>query len=260
MPTDDGNQLTHEDKTILKRIAESVKRGDISRRDLIKLGIGGAVGGALVGSASADASTSDSDGDIGTPNDRVDVFADGVNGNSVTTDDQTINSSVTYPDGTTITTSPSGGVWEEDANSPVTASGSSSLSGTLSGEYDAVKLVPTLISGDNSNAQDLQLTVNGDTGANYGYVSVGGSTSTGQSNLVVARGVPNSGGVFGEMVLGGKFSSGNFYFTGPVAGGGLINTAIHGYNNNISSPLDSFTFQWSTGNITADIAVLGLNP
>lgn len=85
MPTDDGDQLTHEDKAILKRITESVKRGDISRRDLMKLGIGGAVGGALVGSASADASTSDSDGDIGTPNDRIDVFADGVDSNSIIT-------------------------------------------------------------------------------------------------------------------------------------------------------------------------------
>jgi hypothetical protein len=69
------------------------------------LGIGSLAGGGaaskLVGSAAAQADTSDSDGNVGLPGDRVDVFADGVDAAgpveapSVSTDDASVTNAPT---------------------------------------------------------------------------------------------------------------------------------------------------------------------
>lgn len=72
------------DLAALKELAQAKANGglNLDRRDALALLTGGAVGGgaalSAVGTAAAGASTSDSDGNVGTPTDRVDVFADGV--------------------------------------------------------------------------------------------------------------------------------------------------------------------------------------
>lgn len=82
--------LGEDEREAVGEYAAARAEGMVSRRDALALAggalVGGAAGGGLVGSAAADASTSDSDGDVGLPGDRVDVFADGVSANSVTTD------------------------------------------------------------------------------------------------------------------------------------------------------------------------------
>jgi hypothetical protein len=76
----------------------ALKRDRASRREWIKggaalaagLGLGGGAAAGLddvVGAARADASTTDSDGDIGTPSNRIDMFADGLDAVSVDTDE-----------------------------------------------------------------------------------------------------------------------------------------------------------------------------
>lgn len=84
--------LSKDQREALAELAKQhAKPGSVSRRDALKagsgLGLGALLGGGSVmtamDQARADASSSDSDGDIGTPSDRNDVFADGVDANSV---------------------------------------------------------------------------------------------------------------------------------------------------------------------------------
>ena len=98
---DDGlDDLSQEEQSAIRDVLERVdvdriaEATGVSRRQALQViaatGVGIAVGGvgtnALVGNAQAAASTSDSDGNVGLPSNRVDVFADGVDSNSLSTD------------------------------------------------------------------------------------------------------------------------------------------------------------------------------
>lgn len=91
MASDDNPELTAEEIEFIRRLKSQAP----SRRDVLKgaavgaLGMG--LGSAATSSVAADASTSDSDGDVGQPGDRVDLFADGADANSVDTDEGHIN-------------------------------------------------------------------------------------------------------------------------------------------------------------------------
>lgn len=73
---------------------DAASMSSLSRRDILALGsvfglstVLGWVGGQQsVQKAAADASTSDDEGDVGQPDDRVDVFADGIDGKSASID------------------------------------------------------------------------------------------------------------------------------------------------------------------------------
>jgi len=78
-------ELSDKDIEFIKELREKRDENSISRRGALALlgatgvGAGSVLGGnEIIGSAKADASTSDSDGNVGTQDDRVDVFADGV--------------------------------------------------------------------------------------------------------------------------------------------------------------------------------------
>lgn len=79
-------KLPRDEQRILAEIAQARSEGRINRRTLLQasgaLGVGALVGGGAaygsIDTAAADASTSDSDGDIGTPSNRIDIFGDGV--------------------------------------------------------------------------------------------------------------------------------------------------------------------------------------
>jgi len=80
-----GTELSEADVQFIKELRAARDDESLSRRETLKLlgalGVGVAGGGAAaqsIGIVSADASTSDSDGNVGLPGDRVDVFADGV--------------------------------------------------------------------------------------------------------------------------------------------------------------------------------------
>jgi hypothetical protein len=114
-----------------ERVAQRIyanARG-VSRRELLEgggaLGLGALLGGggalAATGTAAADASTSDSDGNVGTPGDRVDVFGDGGDFTSLSTDSGTVDGDelVGFPS-TSSAVSISFGSWEVlDSNRPV---------------------------------------------------------------------------------------------------------------------------------------------
>lgn len=61
----------------------AAKTGVTRRQVLLALGAGGGMGALASGGVQADASTSDSDGDVGLPGERVDIFADGVDAQSL---------------------------------------------------------------------------------------------------------------------------------------------------------------------------------
>lgn len=84
----DSEELSPEDRRVLKRVVDDIKTNSMTRRAALALGAGATAGAAgaggfVVGQASAAASTADSDGDIGQPGDRVDAFVDGVDVKSI---------------------------------------------------------------------------------------------------------------------------------------------------------------------------------
>jgi len=103
--------LTQEEQAKLKAFAQGLpdNPGEIdvnaiaqqtgtSRRQVLQViaavGVGSIAGGVsvsqLVAEAQAQASTSDGDGNVGTPSDRVDVFADGIDSSVIDTGDATL--------------------------------------------------------------------------------------------------------------------------------------------------------------------------
>lgn len=83
------DELTDDQLDTLIKMVKARSEGRLTRRDVVKSGgilaALGLSGGAFAGSASADASTSDDDGNVGRPSDRYDGFFDGVDANSVST-------------------------------------------------------------------------------------------------------------------------------------------------------------------------------
>jgi len=85
--------LTDDQVDALLGAAEAREDGSISRREFAKaagaLGVGSLLGGGGVGAmtetAAADASTTDGDWNVGGPNNRGDIFADGLDATSVST-------------------------------------------------------------------------------------------------------------------------------------------------------------------------------
>jgi len=87
----------------LKQLAQDIdaaaQQTGVSRREMLQsaavLGAGALAGGVgttkLIDQASADASSSDSDGNVGLPSDRVDIFADGVDSLSLSADEAKIS-------------------------------------------------------------------------------------------------------------------------------------------------------------------------
>lgn len=87
-----AKQEGEDPEDVAERVYQNAR--GVSRREAMQaggaLGVGALLGGggglALTQRAAADASTSDSDGNVGLPGDRVDVFADGVDATTVSTE------------------------------------------------------------------------------------------------------------------------------------------------------------------------------
>lgn len=77
-----AEELTSEDIQFIKELREARNNQSITRRQALGLlagaGIGAGAGAVGTQQVTAAADTTDSDGNVGLPNDRVDVFADGV--------------------------------------------------------------------------------------------------------------------------------------------------------------------------------------
>jgi hypothetical protein len=80
-------------------IEDIATKTGLTRRQILGIGAtlagSGALGGfaatEAINPAQAQADTGDSDGNVGLPTDRVDVFADGIDSNSLNTDEGTVN-------------------------------------------------------------------------------------------------------------------------------------------------------------------------
>lgn len=147
--------------------------------------------------------------------------------------------------------------WSEDGNSPFTASGAGTLSGSLSGTYDFVMLLVHDIHGDSSNSEQLELTFNNDTTSNYFYTDTSGTRTSSASHWDMDGGVTpsNSAGTTGKLILSGRWTK-RFY--GGFTGGAIDNASlVRGLHTALTSPLDSFTLQWSSGNITGRVEAYG---
>lgn len=86
---DETSELTAEERKKLRWLLDEYGPNWPSRRQAIAGGTAAMLGAGTfaAGRVSADASSSDSDGDVGQSNNRVDVFADGIDANSVSTED-----------------------------------------------------------------------------------------------------------------------------------------------------------------------------
>jgi hypothetical protein len=176
---------------------------------------------------------------------------------SVTTDDVTYSNSVTYPDGTTVTTSPGGGIWTEDGNSPSSLSGSSSYTFTLADTFDVVliSIMDFDFSGD--PGEQLSMQVNGDTGSNYNRRGGDGGFTSGETNwplevLSTSNSVRSQGNIVLE--IDGRWNK-NVRMGNHKAFSS--NNTEYGINLNVTSPLDQFSLFSGGTNFSATLTVLG---
>lgn len=182
----------------------------------------------------------------------------GVNVNTVNTDDQTINQSVTWPDGSSTTTSPAG-LWTEDPNSPLTGSGTQEHTITLADSYEKVLCLITNFDNTSGGSQDLEFRLNGVAGSNYFYRKTDGSTTTNTGSFVVVQGIEDGKGVPGTLnVTGTRTIDGTLAATGPL-GEGANAGFTHGTiaSSALSNDLQSITFRGNSGNISVDVSVYG---
>lgn len=135
--------------------------------------------------------------------------------------------------------------WEEDANSPLTSSNSTSATYTVSGDYD----IYTLIS-DPSNTGYFKLQLNGDTGDNYDWRADDGTKTTGVDHIQVPR-CPTRGQI---LIV----PSSNEISTAHVVGGSYTGEGVGGTNDTVNSPLTSFTLSDSSQRSTT-VRVYGMN-
>lgn len=146
----------------------------------------------------------------------------------------------------------------EDGNSPFTASGATSLSGTLASEYDHVWLVVDDLSPTVANSSNLMLTINGVT-SGYTRYELGGSRVGGDSKWFPVRGeLDNTSRSWqGILYVSGSWTGGAS-FVNSLGGEVGNNHDVKGYNTQASSPLDSFTLDGTDTEFDATVEVHGL--
>lgn len=142
--------------------------------------------------------------------------------------------------------------WTEDGNSPLSISGATSGSITLASSYKAVKVI-VVDTGQNNEAMGMR--VNGDTGANYDYVALDGTLTTGASQF---DGVVTTQETDGQvMQLAGDWGANfNAFFGQPSTNN---SRALSGENANITSPLDSIELRGAASNVDVTARVYGLS-
>lgn len=177
-------------------------------------------------------------------------FTSGTNTTASVTDDGDGTVSVSYD------ASGTGGIWTEDANSPLTVSASSTGTITLSGQYPTVKCI---IESDTSATagSDIDLQINGDTGANYATRLWSGNSS---ADSFVKAAFRTGFGAGTEIIMSGEW--GTNWSCGFMGGGdaGINGKAIAGSNTNVTSPLDSITLMDdAANNFSVTMSVYGLS-
>jgi len=156
-------------------------------------------------------------------------ISDFSNLNSLSTDDATVNNKITWPGGASLSGDPLN--WEEDPNSPFTASNTTSKQFTLANDKDMVVLIPA-----RQNIGHKGLQVNGDSGSNYDKVDNNDTVNTGSDRWTFPS-FPRS---YTRITLIANFSRGAIGMNAEPAFAQSGDT-VYGSNGNVRPPINSFT-------------------
>lgn len=133
-----------------------------------------------------------------------------------------------------------------------------STSYTLNNSYDRVFVDIQSAMGDDTNAREIRMRVNGDTGTNYDYVDQGGTRTTGHSYWELGVAHTTNTGASGQLQLTGRWPQ-DVKIYGPAGQGSGLNDINSGKNFSVASPLNSMEMYWAVGNIDIDAHVYGVN-
>jgi len=251
--------LTPQEQAKLKAFAQGLpdEPGDIdvdaiaqetgtSRRQVLQIiaavGVGSIAGGVsvsqLVSEAQAQASTSDGDGNVGTPADRVDVFADGVDASVIDTENANIGGRQL------VTLDPNGDLSSATATDTLTIS--------LADSYDFVQIRFNSLNTDSSGTtvRDIGLQVNGVTS---GYARYRVSGSTNGSEWIIGE-----GNQFGSGRLSGRVSvyraNNNYTLQGGLISGETTDPVLGGNRQVSESAISQLSFKSPDGvSVSAEI-------
>jgi len=135
----------------------------------------------------------------------------------------------------TVQTEPNVPGWEEDANSPQTATQTQSFQVTIADTFDLI-LLHYEFTGGSSGDPLISLRANGET-SGYNYVKSDGSTAIGASDWDLTRTAASGQSVAGLIWLTGRFDK---KITGSNIGFGA-KTSATGVSVPSTSPLDTLT-------------------
>lgn len=131
-------------------------------------------------------------------------------------------------------------LWEEDGNSPINVSGVGSTTYSIAGSHQKVLVVIEFADQTQSAGEELLMTVNGDTGANYDYRdSTGGTVVTGETSLQIGS-VEGDRNYFGTFIFTRSFENA-LSISGSAATNGPY--LVQGANANVGSPITQFTIK-----------------
>jgi len=131
--------------------------------------------------------------------------------------------------------------WEEDPNSPVTGSNTGSVTVSLASPLVYARVIVKARYDSSGSFFSLNMRVNGDTGANYDYEEIGGSTTTARDEWVLTQADDKTGTWAGSVDL--NANSTGIACIGPLSKSarGSSQELLAGTNGNVSAPLNSVT-------------------
>lgn len=133
-----------------------------------------------------------------------------------------------------------GTLYEEDDNSPINVTNTSSVTFSLADSADGVLIIPQ----DDLSASFNQLQVNGDTGANYDYVDTSDAETQGKNQWDI----PNLQRVSKLKLMGVRGNKINF---GLSLTGSFTAETDRGENRNVTAPITQITLK-DDGGVTRD--------
>jgi len=152
------------------------------------------------------------------------------------------------------------GIWEEDANSPLSGSGSQSHTITLSQTYDLVLVVIKQFENDTFSDQRLELVINGEIRNDYDFVNASGTETVGSDTFkLVDNGSFSPGNnIRGTVLLSGKKSD-RIGITADLATDEFISDLLEVGRGFIGgNTLESITFRGGSDNIIIEAGVYGV--
>jgi len=131
--------------------------------------------------------------------------------------------------------------WEEDPNSPATGSNTGSVTVSLANSLVYARVIVKARYDSSGSFFNLNMRVNGDTGTNYDYEELGGSTTAGRDEWVLTQADDKTGTWAGSVDL--NANSTGIACSGPFSKSarGSSGEILAGTNRSVSAPLNSVT-------------------